>query len=108
MKKVIYLAGPITGVPDYQTRFNATESYLGWKGWTVLNPANLPEGMKPDAYMPICLAMLQAADAMVKLVGSDASEGVAIEERYARYQGKAVYAGIESVPCIDDAEVTEL
>mgnify|MGYP002626078591 CR=1 FL=1 len=55
----IYIAGAMKGNPDYRTQFNAAESYLIIKGWTVLNPACLQEDLDADAYMPICLAMVR-------------------------------------------------
>ena len=105
MQKVIYIAGPMKFDPDYKTKFDAAESYLTWKGWTVLNPAWLPEGLKPDEYMPICLAMLNAADAIVSLKGSSESDGAKLELRYAEYQGKKTYSGIEQVPVLVDEPV---
>ena len=96
----IYIAGPITGKKDYKETFGAAESYLGWKGWTVLNPAMLPEGMPEHNYMPICFAMLNACDAVVLLDGSALSNGAMLEARFAEYQGKTIYNGLESVPTI--------
>lgn len=94
----IYIAGSIKDDPNYRTKFSAAESYLIMKGWTVLNPACLPEDLKPTAYMPICLAMVSAADALVVLAGSESSEGAAVEQKFARYQGIPVYHGLEAVP----------
>lgn len=102
MNKVIYIAGPMKNVPDYQNNFDAAESYLQWKGWTVINPACLPEGLRPEGYMPICMAMLGAADAIVMLKGYERSEGAEIELAYARYQGKELYFGIETVPNVNE------
>jgi nucleoside 2-deoxyribosyltransferase len=102
MKLAIYIAGPMKSDPDYQTKFNAAESYCTWKGWTVLNPAVLPEGLCRDAYMPICLAMVDAADAIVLLDGWQNSQGARIESEYAGYHGKMIFHGVETVTILED------
>ena len=99
MEKTIYIAGKMRGKKDLgRGDFNAAESYLDWKGWTVINPACLPIGLKDDRYMPICLAMLDAADAVCLLQDWEESEGARIECMYAQMQGKNVYRGLEEVP----------
>ena len=100
--KTIYIAGPMKGDPDYRTKFNAAESYLSLKGWTVLNPACLPEGLRPGSYMPICLAMVEAADALVIFRDVNEYSGAQLEKAYAAYQKKPVYIGLESVPVLQD------
>lgn len=100
--RTIYIAGPMKYVPDYRVRFNAAESYLIMKGWRVLNPACLPDGLREDAYMPICLAMVSAADAAVPLIDWKNSRGAEIELKYAEYQGKPVYTSLESVPALTE------
>lgn len=87
---VIYIAGPITGRPDYIERFCRAYLDLEAEGWIILNPADLPEGMPADRYMPICLAMLQQADAVYMLEGWEESAGASIEWTLAKYQGKRV------------------
>lgn len=87
---VIYIAGPIKGRADYIERFCAAQLDLEERGWIVLNPADLPAGMPAERYMPICLAMLQQADAIYMLDGWGYSEGATIELRFAQYQGKEV------------------
>ncbi len=47
----IYIAGRITGNPHYKAQFKATQTMLQEAGHTVLNPAELPEGMKPADYI---------------------------------------------------------
>lgn len=46
-KGKIYIAGPVTGDPDYIEKFNKAEEKLKGEGWTVINPvkvnANLPD-----------------------------------------------------------------
>ena len=98
----IYIAGPMKGDPNYQIKFNAAESYCTWKGWTVLNPACLPVGLRQDAYMPICLAMVDAADAIVLLDGWQNSQGARIESEYAGYHGKMICHGLETVPTLTE------
>lgn len=46
--KKIYLAGPITGVEGYREAFRKWEEHYRGRGYTVLNPAVLPEGLSPD------------------------------------------------------------
>ena len=103
---VIYIAGAIRNDPGYVSKFSAAEAYLRWKGWTILNPAELPDDLEPRRYMPVCLAMVEAADAVCRL--NDAitpSPGADLEVAYARYQKKTVYMGVENVPDISEKEV---
>lgn len=87
---VVYIAGKMHGLPDCgRAKFDEAASTLREKGYVVLNPAELPTGLAPDKYMPICLAMIDAADAIYTLDNWLDSKGAQIEVRYARYQGKA-------------------
>ena len=101
MNKVIYISGPITGDPDYLKKFFAAEQYLTCKNWTVLNPAYLPGNMDPKKYMPICMAMLEAADAILLLHGFTHSDGSMLEYKYAEYQGKEMFGSLEAVPVLE-------
>lgn len=87
-KRVIYLAGPITGVPRYWEAFERVEEDLTALGYAVLSPAKLPEGMSYDAYMQIDLAMLQAADEVWFIPGHADSRGASIELRLCEYTEK--------------------
>lgn len=86
----IYIAGRITGNPHYKAEFKEAETALQCAGHTVLNPAELPEGMKPADYMRICFAMLDSADMVFMQYGWHESKGANLEYDYARYIGKAV------------------
>ncbi|MBQ1776630.1 MAG: DUF4406 domain-containing protein [Acidaminococcaceae bacterium] len=86
---VVYLAGPMTGVPDWnRPAFYSAEEFFRQEGALVLNPARLPIGMPGKAYLPICLAMVEQADVIALLPGWESSEGATIETLYATKQGK--------------------
>ena len=69
MRLKIYIAGKITGDPDYAEKFNTAAREYENKGYIVLNPAMLPEGMLPSDYMRICLSMIDTADVVAFLPG---------------------------------------
>lgn len=77
--------------PDtYRKIFNDAAEIFEKHGHTVLNPAVLPSGLDPDAYMPICLSMVDAADMVFMLTGWELSKGARLEYAYADYQGKQI------------------
>ena len=84
----VYIAGKITGNPNYREEFAAAERKVRALGDIPLNPAVLPEGLEKADYMRICLAMLDSADAIAPLRSWTHSDGAAIEMSFARYTGK--------------------
>ena len=86
-RRTVYIAGPITGNPDYRYEFFAAETRILERGDIPLNPADLPEGLSGRQYMRICLAMLDCADAVLFLPGWGTSGGATIERLYADYVG---------------------
>lgn len=96
-KKVIYIAGPITGVLDYQRKFNQVENELIVAGYTVLNPSKLPQGLSYEQYARIDFAMIDAADAVVLLPKCEESQGARLEVDYCRYTGKTVYLSAKAL-----------
>lgn len=88
-KKIVYIAGPITGVPNYQETFRQYEDWLKAKGYTVINPTTvLPVGLTNQEYMHACLALIDCADVVLFLPGSTESKGAMCEFMYCRYINK--------------------
>lgn len=95
---IVYIAGPMKGKPENNWQeFAKAEEALEKLGCIVLNPARLPDGMPADAYMPICIAMVQQADAVYCLPGWAESLGAMIERNFAFYQNKLIFEDINHV-----------
>ena len=103
----IYIAGKITGDPEYKKKFHFTRLNIkkalrilsGNKELfdfevnyradpVVFNPAELPERMAPADYMRICFAMIDSVDFVVFLPETPESPGAQLELAYCRYIGK--------------------
>lgn len=82
---IIYLAGKITGNPEYRAKFAEAKAKLEAEGHIVLNPAELPEGMSKAAYMRICFAMIDTADELRAVPGWVDSDGAMLEIDYCLY-----------------------
>lgn len=93
----IYIAGKITGDPDYRIKFEEAVRMVEGFGHIALNPAALPEGMSPADYMRICFAMLDVADEMWYLADAADSPGAFLEVQYCRYVKKRVRRFSEAV-----------
>lgn len=89
-KKVIYIAGPITGVERYWEAFEMAEDAIRAKGHIPLTPTRIPWDLSNEKAMRICLAMIDQADAVYFLPGWDESIGASLEMDYCNYTGKAI------------------
>ncbi len=89
-----YIAGKITGDPDYSEKFSRAKESLEERGYKVLSPAILPEGMTPADYMRICIAMMESADVVAFLPDYTKSRGAKLEWAWCQYVGKrTMYMG---------------
>lgn len=87
----VYIAGKINGLPNYRHRFVKAEYKLMYDGYTkIMNPAVLGEEFNYEAYMPICLSMLDQCDAIYLLDNWKDSQGARLEYEYAKLQGKII------------------
>ena len=89
LKTKIYIAGKITGDPNYKEKFASMESeLLKIPGTAVINPATLPTGLEPADYARICFAMIDSSDIVVFTPDHEESQGALLELQYCRYVGK--------------------
>lgn len=91
MKPKIYIAGKITGDADYKAKFDAAAKFYEEKGYTVLSPSVLPEGMLAADYIRICFAMIDTCDAVAFLPDFRQSAGARLEYDYCLYTDKSVH-----------------
>ena len=90
MATKIYIAGKITGDPNYKAKFAEAENFYKKKGYTVLTPTWMPLGMQPADYMRICFAMIDTADVVAFLPDYETSPGAQLELQYCFYIDKEV------------------
>ena len=88
-KGIVYLSGPISSNLDgYQREFSFARELVKGAGYTPVDTAFLPLGLKENDYMRISLSVLEAADTVVALKGWTHSQGAQIEWAYAQRTGK--------------------
>lgn len=85
----IYIAGKITGVPDYMRRFSEAEHWLRkmYPDAEVINPAKvmwyLPTTTEYRTYIRVGLSMLDSCDTIFMLRNWAESKGASLELQYA-------------------------
>lgn len=84
----VYISGKITGDQDYWDKFQWAKEDLEDQGFTVINPADLPVGMRPEDYMRICFSMMDSADIVAFLPDYEESAGARLEWSWCQYVGK--------------------
>lgn len=97
MKKVIYIAGKVTGEPiaNCTMKFGAAQKKLEAEGWTVVNPLAIVNNwhMPWRKAMRLCIAALVTCDAIYLLPDFTQSGGAMIELNIARSLGMQVFTG---------------
>lgn len=94
----LYLAGPMTGLPEFNyPTFNRYARMLRDRGHVVFNPAEAHEGetgLPLEKYFELDLPEVCRADAIAVLPGWRDSRGAQIEVDLARHLGKNVYDAV--------------
>ena len=86
----IYIAGKITGDPNYKEKFATAQNALESQGYMVLNPAVFPEGLRAADYMRFSFAMIDSADIVAFLPDYKRSSGALLEYQYCLYTDKSI------------------
>lgn len=93
LKGRIYLAGPMTGLPDWNfPAFHAAAARLRSEGYHVENPAenSAPPCNSWEGYMRTAIAQLVTCDMIALLPGSENSRGATIEKQLAYDLGMTI------------------
>lgn len=96
-KKIVYIAGPITGVAEYWVPFERAEDEIEAQGYVALTPTRLPYGMSKADYMRICFAMIDSADAVLLVGNWPESGGANLERHYCEYIDKPYADSVEKL-----------
>ena len=104
MSKIIYVSGPMSGLPnENREAFFKAEQFLNAHGFVVLNPAVNPAGLTYQQYMTIDFAMLSVCNAIYMLTGHESSPGAKAELAYAHCcDFKVYYEGKLSTENVDN------
>jgi hypothetical protein len=86
----VYIAGKITGDPDYLDKFQRAALKIRTEGHKVVSPTCLPDGLEWEDYMHVCYALIDVSDAVHLLADWEDSRGARDEHRYALHTGKIV------------------
>lgn len=92
-KGVIYISGPMTGLPEFNyPAFHDAKRDLEAAGYTVLSPADLPirDDWEWIDYIIEDLDAVFQADGIATLEGHEMSKGARIECRVAKHLGMTI------------------
>ena len=100
--KRIYIAGPMTGLPEFNyPAFNAEAARIRALGYHVENPAEnkAPENGAWEDYMKLSLRQMLTCDTVVMLPGWGKSKGALIEYSLAKSLGLELWDANDITRC---------
>jgi nucleoside 2-deoxyribosyltransferase len=101
--KRLYLAGKMTGDPDFKLKFDRAAETLTQGGFIVMNPAILPQdGFTWEQYIHVSSAMLDVCETVCFLPDWKDSRGACLEYGKAAALGLPIILYDEWVQCRTD------
>lgn len=85
-KITVYISGPITGVPDYEKKFERVATWLNIFGVEAVNPVSTALYSRKHR-IDRALEMLRDCDMICMIPGWQASEEARLEHHYAEVVG---------------------
>ena len=92
-KDLVYISGGVSLNPNYKKDFRRGEKKMRAAGFEVINPVEIFKGFTlkdHDAYMAVCLPLLEQANHVFMLCGWTTSEGATIEHNHAKLKNISV------------------
>jgi len=103
MKTSIYIAGPMTGLPDFNyPAFHKAKEILEAKGFIVRSPADVPIQDSVEDYMRIDIPLLCSCNCTLFLPGWENSKGANIERLISIAIGNQLYKMIDDEIFMDE------
>lgn len=101
----IYIAGPITGIPDYAERFAKVAKEIEAADHVAVNPAldGTGGGKSWHYYMRRALFLLLTCDAVLFLPGWEGSKGATFERDVAEKVGMMMFADLNTLWAFGDS-----
>ena len=88
---LVYLSGPITGVPKFKQMFQEfEEAIISACGCLVINPAKHQDGLTYEHYMELSMVHVRHCDELIMLPCYYGSRGAQAELYYALSLGKTI------------------
>lgn len=100
MSHVIYVSGPMTGIPQLNyPLFNKVSAELRQAGFVVENPAENPDPPEKSwaGFMRMSLVQISRATILVRLPGWEASRGAVVEN----YLAEVLSLSIHDYLCLE-------
>ncbi len=86
----LYLAGKITGDLFYKQKFGRIAGILRKQGYSIMNPAVLPDGYDYEDYIKVCTVMIDVNEGVAFMPDWTDSPGAKYEMGHAVATGKEI------------------
>lgn len=99
--KIVYIAGKITGNPNYEEEFAIAEKELSRLGYIVVNPVAISKALPQypnlpyDFYFDVVFSALEHCDAICPIGAWTESRGASYEFDYAIFKGMEIIDAVQ-------------